>query len=266
MSEKNISYNSYDLQTEHFITKNIIYRNAPEKEINLQQISRNDGFVLQNTRFTQKQITVEGFLSEDSEASLKSTLDAMKAALSQNEKNLDIDDGGTTMRFVCSVESINIPEDFYHISDVPYSIKFKCQPFATSTNSVTSTNTITQSSSSPFTDSIVTVGSYGPKPKIKILCADTPATDITQIVFNNTTTNESITVLNLVLDNTGDYLEIDCDEMTVKSSYDGGTATQIDFTGVFPSFIAGTNTYSITITGGTTFSLTESIVYYPNYI
>lgn len=43
--------------------------------------------------------------------------------------------------------------------------------------------------------------------------------------------------------------------------------TAIDYTGIFPSFAIGSNSYSIAITGGSTsWQLMQTIVYYPNYI
>ncbi|KKM01334.1 hypothetical protein LCGC14_1795490, partial [marine sediment metagenome] len=71
----------------------------------------------------------------------------------------------------------------------------------------------------------------------------------------------------LVLDADGDYLEIDIDAMTVKVSYDGGGATEIDFTGVFPRFNATSNSYEVTITGGgATWVLDQDIDYFPSYL
>ncbi|MFA5395888.1 MAG: hypothetical protein WC346_07775, partial [Methanogenium sp.] len=98
-------------------------------------------------------------------------------------------------------------------------------------------------------------------------CDGAPTAAITQIVFSNTTTGQSITVGSLSLDANNDYLEVDCDAMTVNVSYDGGAETAVDFDGVFPDFVAGSNSYSVTLTGGgATWSLTQDIIYYPLYL
>lgn len=261
---KNIVYNSFDLQTSYFLTKDIIYRNMPSKVIDLIPKSRNDGFILQNTYFEQKEIVVKGFLTRDTEANLKTSLDSMKEALYADEANLDIDDGSGTMRFIASVQSIRIPEEHYNITQIPYEIVFVAQPFGKATTTTTDTNSgIT---ASPENDTFDPVGSVGPLPILKWLLAALPSAAITQIKFENTTTGESITIPSLVLDASGDYLIIDCDEMTVKRSYDGGAETEIDFTGTFPSFVAGSNSYTLTITCGGTFSITQTIEYYPLYL
>ena len=267
MSAKSITFNSFDLQDSNFRTRDIVYRNTPEKIIDLIPKSRRDGFDLVNTYYENKEITIVGMLTRDTEANLKTSLDLMKAALHIDESNLDINDGGTTMRFVASVKSINVPEEHYHITQIPYEIVFICEPFMKSTSTTTDSKTITQASASPYENTFDPVGSIGPNPVLKWACSGAPMAAITQIVFENVTTGETITVPSLVLDADGDYLEIDCENLTVKRVYDGGAATSIDFTGVFPTFKSTSNSYKVTITGGgATWSLSQTIVYYSTYI
>ena len=261
---KNIVFNSFDLQDSNFLTKDIIYRNIPSKIIDLIPKSRRDGFFVQNTYYESKEIVVRGTISRDTEANLKTSLDTMKEALYTDEANLDIDDGSGTMRFVASVQSINIPEEHYHITQLPFEIVFIAQPFGRATSTTTDTNSgIT---ASPENSSIDPTGSIGPRPILKWLLAALPSAAITQIKFENTTTSESITIPSLVLDASGDYLIVDCENMTVERSYDGGAETDIDFTGIFPSFIAGSNSYTLTITCGGTFNITQTIEYTPLYL
>ena len=263
MSAKNIVFNSFSLQDSYFRTKNIIYRNFPNKVIDLELNSRRDGFRFINSYYDSKDITVSGTLTRDTEANLKISLDSMKESLHTDESILDIDDGAGTIRYVCSVESLSVPEEHYHITRIPYQINFRCQPFGHTTTSVSETNSI---NSSPYGTTINPTGSAPPLPILKWTCVGVPSAPITQIVFSNTTTGDSITVPSLVLDASGDYLEIDTDAMTVIRSYDGGAETSIDFTGVFPRFKAISNSYSVTITGGGTFVLEQDITYYPAYL
>ncbi len=261
---KNITYNSFSLQDSYFRTKDIIYRNMPSKVIDLEPNARRDGFRLVNTYYEMKDITVSGTLTRDTEANLKTSLDSMKEALHSDEAALDIDDGGGTIRYVCSVEAVDVPEEHYHITRIPYQITFRCQPFGHATTSVTETNSI---NSTPFSTTINPTGSAPPSPSLKWTCDGAPTTPITEIVFSNTTTGDSITVESLAMDASGDYLIIDTDEMTVKVSHDGGAATEVDFTGVFPKFNATSNSYTVTITGGgATWALDQEITYYPAYL
>ena len=267
MSIKNITFNSFDLQDSNFLTRDIVYRNMPAKIIDVETRARRDGFFLMNSYYENKEIRVSGVLSRDTEANLKTSIDLMKESLYTNESNLDIDDGSGTMRFIASVKSINIPEEHYHITSMPYEIVFLCEPFGKATSTTTDSKTITQASSSPYENTFNPTGSVGPLPVLKWACSGAPTASITQIKFENTTTNRSITIPSLVLDADTDYVEIDCENMSVKRVYDAGNSVEIDFTGVFPSFIAGVNNYKITLQGGgATWTLNQTIVYYPTYL
>ena len=266
MSAKSITFNSYSLQDSNFRTRDIVYRNMPEKVIDLEPNVRRDGFYIVNTYYSQKSITISGTLTRDTEANLKTTLDAMKEALNTNEANLDIGDGGGTMRFEATVESIDIPEEHYNITQVPYRITFRCQPFGKATSTTTDTKAIDENSDDPYTNTFNPTGSAPPSLVLKWTCDGNPTAAITAISFENVTTGETITVSGLVLDADGDYLEIDTDNMTVKYSVNGGAKTDIDFVGVFTSFVPGANSYSVTFTGGgATWDIEQTIVYYPSY-
>lgn len=262
-----IQFNNYSLQDNDIRVKDIIYRNLPEKIINLEPKIRRDGFRLINTYYSEKEIKVAGSVTKDTSAELKVKVDAMKEALHIDEANLDIDDGGTTIRWICSVKEINVPEQHYHITRIPFNISFVCQPFGKSITNTNDLKTITNASTSPYVNTINPVGSAPPLPTLKWTLDNIPTTPITQIVFANSTTGDSITVSSLALDATGDYLEINCDNMTVKVSHDGGSATSVDYSGVFPTFVTGSNSYSVTITGGgASWILNQDINYYSLYI
>lgn len=264
---KQISYNSFSLQDSNWRTKNIIYRNLPGKVIDLEPIARRDGFRVQNTYYSEKNIRINGTLTRDTVANLKISLDTMKESLHVNEANLDIGDGGGTIRYVCSVASINIPEEHYNITQLPYDITFKCQPLGKATSTLTDSKTITQASASPYANTLDPTGSAPPLPVLKWVCDGNPTAAITQIVFYNATTSDTITIASLAMDADGDYLEIDCENMTVQVSHDGGAAADIDFDGVFPVFKATSNSYTVTITGGgATWELDQTIEYYPLYL
>lgn len=261
---KSITFSNFNLQDDYFRTRDIIYRTQPVKVIDVVQKSRRDGFFLQNTYYSEKIIDVTGTLTRDTKANLRTSLNSMKEALNNDEANLDIDDGGTTIRYICCVDSFEVQEEFYHITQIPYHIIFKCQPFGKETTITTNSVSLT---SSPVSSSIDPTGSAPPLPIIRWTCNGAPDAAITAIEFENSTTGDSITISNLLLDASGDYLEIDCDEMTVKVSYDGAASTEIDFTGVFPSFVASSNNWTTTVTGGgSSWNLTQEIEYYPSYL
>jgi len=260
---KNITYNSFDLQDTNWHTQDIIYRNLPDKILDIEPLARDDGFRLVNTYYNKKEIKISGTVSSDTEANLKTLVDNMKKALNVDEANLDIDDGNTVIRWIASVSNIQIPEQHYHITEIPYQITFVCQPFSHSTSSSTDTDSFTTSTAS---GSIVIVGNTRPKPVIQWTVSGTPSAAITGITFVNSTTNDTITLTGLELDEDGEYVEVDTDNKTVVTNTGSGDTT-IDFTGVFPTFASSTNSYSITITGGGgSKTLLQQIVYYPAYL
>jgi len=264
MSAKAISVNTLSIQDSNYLVSEIVYRNIPSKSINILQKSRNDGFIFQNSYYTDKTITISGFVSDTSEALLKVRIDTLKEYLSADTFNIDIDDGGTTVRYVGSLESLSIPEKYYSITTVPFTMTLKCQPFGKLTSATTSTNSI---EAATYTASINPTGSIAPKPSLKWACSTMPTSAITQIVFANSTTGDTITVPSLAMDASGDYLKIDTDTMTVEVSHDGGAATAIDYTGVLPSFAIGSNSYSVTVTGGgASWKLLQTVSYYPTYL
>ena len=229
MAAKSITFNSFSLQDTNFLTKDIIYRNLPSRSIDIEPYSRRDGFRLVDSYYLLKDISVSGMLSNDTEANLKTSLDNMKKALNIEEANLDIGDGATTIRYVCTLASLDIPEEHYNITNLPYKIVFRCEPFGQATSTTTLTRSITGSPASAFS----TIGSAPPSPVFKWVCNGAPSAPITQIslrIYNTggTPADMTITVPSVALDASGDYLEIDITLMTVKVSHDGGAAVEID--------------------------------------
>lgn len=264
---KSITYNSQSLQDSYILTKDIIYRNVPNKSLDIEPYSRRSGFRLVNSYYNYKDITVAGTISRDTEANLKTTIDSLKLSLNADEGNLDIGDGSTTIRFNASVIAFEIPEEHYNITNVPFKIVFRCQPFGKSTTLTSDSQTISTAS---YSNTLTGIGSAEFYPVIRFICAGVPTAAITQIRFTNTDTSASnttsiIQVNNLTLNNTNEYLEINTENMTVKV-YDGSTLTEVDYTGVFPIFGPGTNTYSVNVTCSGSFSLTQSIQYYAKYL
>lgn len=260
---KTITYNSFSFQDSDFLTQDIIYRNMPAKVIDLEPLARRDGFRIVNTYYDSKVITISGLLTKDTETNLRTSIDSMKEALSINEANLDITDGAATIRYVATVESIDMPEEHYHITSIPYRISFKCQPFGKATSATTTTNSF---STTPYSNSINPTGSANAYPKLKWTCTTAPTAAITQIDFINSSTNDSISVTSLAMDANGDYLEVDTDAMTVKVSHDSGPAAEVDFSGVFPLFYSNTNSYTVSVTCAGTFALRQDFIYYPAYL
>lgn len=252
-----ITFNSFSLQSSTYRTENIVYRHLASKVIDSKPEPRRGGFDIIDTFYSQKEIRITGWILSDSKENLRIAIDNLKKALVPEEKSLDIGYGDDIIRHTATVRDMSVEEEHHHITRIPYEIIFLTLPWGTDSNSIEVTESIT---TSPFNDSIVIEGSYGPFPILRWTVVGTPSAAVTELSFQNNTTGDEIDVTNLSLAANGNYLEVDTNEMTVKEN-----GTNIDFDGVFPSFDTSTNSYTVTITGSG-FTLNQSITYYPTYL
>lgn len=250
----NVTFNSFDLQDSNYHTRKITHRKFPERIILAEPKSRRDGFSIVDKYFEKKVIVLEGTITGNSEAGLRTLVDNMKKEIRGTDKNLDIDYGGSTIRYKATVQKLEIPEDYFHLTFVPFEIEFLCHPLGKATS--TTNHSDDDITSSPHNGSVTITGSESPLPVIKLTID--AETSMSVVKFKNTTTNTEITVTRAF--SAGEVLEIDCENLTVK--VDG---TEVDFTGVFPEFEPGSNSYTITITDGGSFNVDLDIDYYPTY-
>lgn len=254
MAAKNISFNNLSLQNDTYKTENINYRHLGEKQIQKKPDTRTGGFDISETKYTQKVITVTGTIYGNDKADLRSAVDNLKEKLSPEEKNLDIDYGNKTIRYEATVQSIEVPEERWHITQLPFTIEFLTQPWATSTASTL--KSWTSITNTTFTNSINIDGSYNPSPTIKV--TSNKSIDTT-VKFTNDTTGDWIETKSTQSFSTNSVLEVDTDAETVK--LDG---SNIDFAGVFPVFNPNTNSVTVTTTGSPDYYL--EIEYFPTYL
>ncbi len=251
----NLIFDGYDIQSENIKTRSIHHKQYPSRVIDIESNLRVADFRFISSYWDKKIITVKGAIVADSANALRTVIDAMKNKLQGTEKNLDIDYGDGVIRYTATVQSLEIPDDFYYITLVPFTIEFLCQPYGKSTTSINSSlNDIT---TSPKAHSVVVTGSSDPLPVITLTIDN--ETTMTEIEFKNTTTDDIITITRAFAD--AEVLVIDCENQTVQV---GGS--NVDFDGVFPRFSTGTNNCLITITDGGAFNVDLDIDYYPHYL
>jgi hypothetical protein len=267
MSIVNLTYNSNSFQTTAsaaatILTKDILFEDIPEKSLILKQDTIRDGFSVVDTVYTQKIITLRGWLISDTPTNLRTHIDNVKGYLNEDEKNLDIETyggSGVYRRYVCSCQNFSVQSEHWMTTQVPYEATFLAKPFGTATTTTTidlnSGNAIT---SSPYDEDISITGTYNTKPTIIITVAS--ETSMTVLRLTNNTTGDWIQVTPSGEFSAADVLEIDCENETVELN---GSA--IDFTGVFPTFEDGSNSLTLTITASA-FNLTADIVYSPTYL
>lgn len=250
----NITFDSFDLQDSNYHTRRVTHRKFPDRSIIIEPQTRRDGFRVVRTKYNKKSILVSGNITANTVAGLRTLLDDMKKNLRGTDKNLDIGYGGSTIRFKATVQKIDVPEDYYHLTFIPFEIEFLCHPLGEATS--TTNHSDDDITSSPHNSSLTITGSESPLPVIT-LTVDAE-TSMTVIKFKNIITNTEITITKAF--SAADVLEIDCENLTVKVN-----GTEVDFTGIFPEFEPGVNNYTVTITDGGAFNVDLDIDYNAYY-
>jgi len=264
---QDIKYNNNSLQTSAspsatILTRDIQYQNLASKSLITREDTIRHGYELVDEHYTSRTITVSGWLISDTGSNLKTLVDTFKSYFNDSEGNLDIETyGGSTVyrRHIATLQNLEIPEEHWMVTQLPFTLTFMCQPFSMATSTTTvnlnSGNPIT---SSPYNEGISISGTYNTKPVITITVNS--ETSMTVLKLDNTTTGDWIQITPSGGFSAGDVLEIDCENETIELN-----SSSIDFTGVFPVFESGTNNLTLTITASA-FNLDASIVYYPNYL
>ena len=231
-----ISFDSNNLESAYLIINRLNKSDAPQRELQSEVLSFQDGHSIVTDFWRSRTVAIAGIINATGASHLGTLLDTLKGNLSGKEKNLDVDYGGGTRRYVGTLTAFNAPEEFYNIDHLPYSAEFICQPFGKET-------TVTQFSSlditgSTETDSITTTGSYKPQPVIQMTFDS--ATAVSGVSFENTTTGDTISITETIV--TDDVLIIDTE--THKVTLEG---SQVDFDGPIPDFVLGLNSFSIEV-------------------
>lgn len=249
-----ISFNGNNLESAYLIINRLNKSDSPERALQSENLSFQDGRSVVTDFWRSRTITIGGTINATSSAHLGDLLDTLKEDLSGKEKNLDVDYGGGTRRYVGTLTGLNAPEEFYNITHLPYTAEFFCQPFGKATSTVTfESNNVT---ASPETDSITTLGSYKPKPVIRMTFDS--ATSVTGVSFENTTTGDTIEITESIV--ADDVLVIDTDNNKVTLE-----GVQVDFDGPIPDFSLGLNNFTITV-DGSAHQYDLEIVYTPTYL
>ena len=250
-----IQFDGYDLQDANIVSSRGQHTQYPDRQIDTLRRSRENDFKILGNYFIQKRILVEGIIKDTNANDLRDKIDDMKKNLTGQDKNLDIDYGSGTRRYVASVERLEVEEQHFNITFVKYSVVFLCHAFGQGTTEITrSLLNITGQT----TDSEATIdGTAVNLPVVRITVNS--ETDMRLIRFTNTTIDEFIEIETAF--SAADVINIDCDQKEVTLNGD-----PINFTGIFPTFIAGVNGWKIEVSDTGAFQITVAIIYTPNYM
>jgi predicted phage tail component-like protein len=223
----NITFNGYTLQDVSFRTTIIQHTGIPDKTVQIQPRSRNDGSIVVNVKYNTRKIQVEGQLSQADRNSLVAKIDEMKTNLNGVSGTLLIDYGNTQRMYYGTVTKLDIDEDFYNINFTPYKIEFTCaDPFGyTTTSGIAFLPAVTNM----LQDVVLTVsGSINTDP-VAYITINT-ATNMSLLTLSNETTGEKIVISKPGGNfSNGDQIVINSKLKQVQINASG-----IDYTGRFP--------------------------------
>lgn len=256
------TFNSFSLNDSNFITERIVFKGYAGRAVTRANIARREGIKLLNTEFGEKEISIEGVIIGSSASDLRTLVDGMKQALTEEEADLVIEQDRT---FTATVKSLAIPDEHYSQSKAPFEATFICtKPFSVGAQQ-TAVLAVT-SGIYTVSGTVVISGTLFARPVLTYTpgAPITGATNMTQITIYHVQTGQSITVSGF---GSGTGLSY---SSPVTVNFDTFTAieasTSIETTGSFAKWQVGTNTFTVTSTGRTFPGGSISIIYEPRYL
>lgn len=250
-----ITFDGHTLDEAEMIVSRINRVNLPDREMQMEGVAYSDGFSIQANFYRSRTIALEGHFLATSNAHLLDTIDTYKKNLQGINKNLDVDYAGTIRRYKATLQRFSAPEDYYHVTHIPYTVEFICQPFGYATNPVTiSLSGITATSSA---QTVSTMGTYKSLPTITLTF--TSASGVSEVSIANTTNNDILKFNDPIT--TGDVLVINSE--TKEVTLNGAIA---DFVGPFPRLVAGSNSMTFEVTAAGSFDYNIDISYVPTFV
>lgn len=259
MSAYNVTFNGYTLQNATIKTRVIQHTDLPNKVVQAQPRGRRDGMTVVDVRYSSREITVEGTLVQTNRQTLVDSIDEMKKKLRATSGELDIDYGDNTRRYFATVESIELPEDFYNVDIINYKIRFLCaDPFGYPTASgIFAGSAVT----SMLYDLTITVsGTVMTDPVLHLVVNSD--NEMETFEFTNMSTGESLLVSKPGSQYfaAGDQIVINGIKKEVELNASG-----IDYTGIFPTIDPDTTPFRVSVQGVAA-NYTPIIRYLPAYL
>lgn len=256
-----ITFDSNNLQTYAalvgIITNAIEHTNLPDKDNTLYPLANTNASVIPYVGYPTKQISIAGAIAGSTQADLDARIDTFKGYFNGKDKNLDIQYGASTRRYIATANKIAVARKQKALF-ATFTIDFICtQPFGRDTTATTALNGTGRTASS-YTDNHVFVGSAPFQLPVITVTYSAVSGGASFVSFGNNANGQGITIT----DQTwvaADILEIDCINKTVKKN-----GVEIDFLGAFPEFAPGSQNFTYS-DGFTTRTMVENVIYYPAY-
>ena len=245
-SDEQISFNGYGLQNINIISSYEEFEKAPDRDFATVSRPQTNGMIRNSDYWRRKTIVVKGMLSCETASALETLIDTLKKKLSVVEKNLDIQRSGIVRRFISSAIRIDIQRNKHAwISSCPFELEFDClTPFGENATYSADSYLVGESGGNDngrsFTQILENLGSAPAQPYLVMVIR--AVSSITKINFKNETTGEEVEIT--YSPSVDDVIIFDAEDKEVLVN-----GVDTDFAGAFPELIAGSNVYTITMTG-----------------
>lgn len=233
-----ITFNNVSLMSDPYSVRSFTSEETNNKELFLYNLARSRGGNLVNAQYQTKRFTMLGTIKGDNKADLEANIDAFKALMDLQSKNLDIDYAGSTRRFVATASRCEVKRDYFNMTFAPFEIEFVVP------DGVGYDTARTEDTDTGITDltleETVTIGGSVPPNDFVLTLTFTAENAITQIDFQ--ANGNKITLAASF--NNGDVVVFDQENLKVTIN-----GVEKAYTGIFPQFYVGSQSLHITLTG-----------------
>ncbi len=256
-STDDISFNNYGFQNTNLRTR-FVKISAPLLDLQKRAYPRAQGAYAETAYWRETHIILRGTVKGTSRTDMESRMDTMRQNLSVFGGILKIPWAGGSRYYECyaiGLDKMFQERDHFHMTMCPFEVELVAlQPFGRDQNR-TPTDVPTAVTVSPTTMQFTNSGT-AEADSLAYLTIVTAGT-LSQIVWENTSNGDKVTISGSF--SNGDQIVIDGENKAVTKN---GTA--IDYTGVLPKIIAGSNSFKITLTGSG-FSISVTEIHYNRY-
>jgi len=258
----NVSFNSFSLQDNNYITSTVKYRSSPSRDIVTEKIARKPGVKLLATEFGPREISIDGYIIGSDSSNLVTLIDNLNSNVTRDTLGTLIVESGKEIQAL--VSNLDIPDPHYTQSMVPFAIKFLApDPFFYG-NQQTVSLTVTSGSTQPRTQSVsLTIsGTVFAEPTISYTAPGSSGyTTTSGIIIEYESTGETTTWsggdIGLAY---GQFVTFDYGNSILLEG-----STELEAAGVFPRWEPGATAFTVTYSGGVQGG-TLAFVYRPRYL
>jgi hypothetical protein len=204
---------------------------------------RSDGKGTTGDFWREKDIRVRGYIKTATGALMETYIETIKKNLRKSSRSLDITRYSVVRRYTATwvnPETFLVGRQGFNVTLVSFEIVFRAYGGFAMDRDYSQQNVAM--TSSPSSDIPTNAGIYKALPIFEVVANS--ASGVTAFTVTNNTTDEVIKYTGTIA--TGDVLEFDCENQTVKLN-----GVSVAFTGAFPSIDVGVNAMQFDATGGT---------------